>query len=149
LTFRRGGIWSARFTADGRTVVYGARWDGQPFRVFLMRMEGPEAVAQPLPDADVLAVSSRDELAIALHRPYLDYLPFSVATLATVPLGGGEPREVAREVQSADYSPDGAQMAIVRRVAGRCRLEYPIGTVLAETATGFAGVRVSPDGKHL
>ena len=149
LTFRRGGIWSARFAADGRTVVYGARWDGQPFRVFSTRTEGPEAVALPVSDADVLAVSSRGELAIALNRPYLDYLPFSLATMATVPLGGGEPREVARDVQSADYSPDGAQMAIVRRVGERRRLEYPIGTVLAETTTGFAGVRVSPDGRHL
>ena len=149
LTFRRGGIWSARFTADGRTVFYGARWDGQPFRVFSTRTDGPEAVALPLPDADVLAVSSRGELAIALNRPYLSYLPFSLATMATVPLGGGEPHEVARDVQSADYSPDGAQMAIVRRVGERRRLEYPIGKVLAETTTGFAGVRVSPDGKHL
>jgi hypothetical protein len=39
-------------------------------------------------------------------------------------------------------------MAIVRRVAGRCRLEYPIGKVLYESV-GLAGVRVAPDGKHL
>jgi Tol biopolymer transport system component len=106
-------------------------------------------VALPLPDADVLGVSSRGELAIALDRPYLHYLPFSLATLATVPLGGGEPREVAHDVQSADYSPDGAHMAIVRREAGRSRLEYPIGKVISETTAGFAGVRVSPDGNHL
>src|SRR5262249_6222134 len=147
LTFGPGSMWSARFTADGRTVVYGARGEGGPFKVFTARTEDAVPQPLPLPAADILAVSPDGvELAIALNRRP-GPVTSSFNTLATVPLGGGEPREVARDVQSADYSPDG-RLAIVRYVAGRTRLEFPIGHVLYE-AEALAGVRVSPDGKRL
>src|SRR5207248_1422460 len=34
LTFERGTIYSARFTPDGRSVVYGASWNGQPLQLY-------------------------------------------------------------------------------------------------------------------
>ncbi len=61
LTFRRGGVVSARFTPDGKTVVYGAAWDGDPVRLFSTRVEGPESSPLSLPDADVADVSSAAE----------------------------------------------------------------------------------------
>jgi Tol biopolymer transport system component len=69
-------------------------------------------------------------------------------TLASLPLGGGAPRQIQERVRQADWSPDGSQLAIIREVGGRDRLEYPIGRVLCE-ADYMTDVRVSPRGDRL
>jgi hypothetical protein len=63
-----------------------------------------------------------------------------------MPLVGGAPREVLENVQWADWSPDGSQLAVVRDVAGRNRLEYPIGKVLYETGGWISHPRISRHG---
>src|SRR5260370_32539810 len=68
-------------------------------------------------------------------------------TLARVPLGGGAPREVLDDVQWADWSPDGTNLAIVRDYNGQNRLEYPVGKVLYQTAGWISHPRFSPNGK--
>ncbi len=144
LTFRRGEVRSARFTPDGETIVYSAAWDGQPSDIFVSAGRAPEARPLELPDSEILAVS-KSELAILLHRDRVTNL----GTLARVPIGGGMPREVAADVVQADWSPDGANLAVIRTVNGRTRIEYPIGTVKYETTHDVRQVRVSPDGKRL
>ena len=42
LTFRRGWVDQARFAPDGRTVIYGAGWDGKPVELFQTRTDSPE-----------------------------------------------------------------------------------------------------------
>ncbi len=54
-------------------------------------------------------------------------------TLARMPINGGDPREILDGVQWADWSPDGKQLAIVRDMGGKNRLEFPIGKVIHET----------------
>jgi DNA-binding winged helix-turn-helix (wHTH) protein/Tol biopolymer transport system component len=146
LTFRRGGVMGARFTPDGRTVVYGAAWDGEPVRVYATRIEGPESYAIPLPPADVASISSSAELFVVLNRKYLPGP--GTGMLARVPLAGGTPREVADGVRTADWSQRHQQLAISRTVAGRSRIEYPIGTVLHESVRAW-GQRISPDGERV
>jgi hypothetical protein len=51
-------------------------------------------------------------------------------------------------VEDADWSPDGASLAVTRQVGNRGRVEFPIGKVLYETPGWVSDVRVSPDG-HL
>ena len=68
LTFRRGTVLSARFTADGNTVVYSALWDGQPPQVFSRRLDRPESASLGLPPAKLLSVSSQGDLAILLTK---------------------------------------------------------------------------------
>lgn len=148
LTFRRGTIWSARFAPDGRTVVYGAAWDGQATAVFLTRPESPESQALGLADADILSVSSSGELAVSLGRDVLRFWE-SVGTLAHVPLTGGAPREILKGVKDADWAPDGKALAIVRRVEGNDRLEFPIGKVLYESEGYMALPRVSRNGDRV
>ncbi len=71
-------------------------------------------------------------------------------TLATVPLEGGTPREIAEDVGSADWAPDGSGLAIVRSSRrGRSRLEFPIGKVLFQSAGWLSHLRFSPDGKSI
>ena len=66
-----------------------------------------------------------------------------------MPLGGGTPRELATNVSDADWSPDGTQLAIVHRVGGVEKLEFPIGTALYETPGYLSDVRIAPDGRHI
>jgi Tol biopolymer transport system component len=148
LTFRRGLVLSARFSPDGKTIVYGASWEGAPFRLFSMRTESPESRPLDLPPGDVLAISSTGELAISLERKYV-YGFSARGTLARVPLVGGAPRKVLTDVEDADFSPDGRELAVSRVVEGRYRLEYPIEKVLHEAGGWISNVRVSPDGNRV
>ena len=52
-------------------------------------------------------------------------------------------------VQWADWSPDGKQLAIVRDMGGKNRLEFPIGKVIHETPGWISNPRVSPDGERV
>lgn len=114
-------------------------------------MDGPESRALDLPDANVLAVSRSGELALTLG-PHVDGV-ITYGTLARVPMTGGAPREMIVDVKFADWSPDGSDLAIIRRVDGRDRLEYPIGTILVQPSegehTGLGFARVSPDGRYV
>ena len=145
LTFERGTVSSARFAADGKTVVYGAAWGGEPTRIFQTRLGSPEAAAVQLPDAELLAISAAGELAISagLHRLNTGTI---TGMLARAPLVGGSRRDVLEDVKAADWSRDGSQFAVVRRVDGKDRLEYPIGTVLYETRGSITDPRIAPQG---
>ena len=145
LSFRRGTILSARFAPDGRTVIYGAAWEGDPCRLFTTRPESPESSPLMLPDAEILSISRTGQLAISLERHWAGRFVWS-GTLAQVPLAGGAPRELLEDVHWADWGPDGAHLAVVRSVAGKTRLEYPIGKVLYETGGWVSHPRVSPKG---
>jgi hypothetical protein len=146
LTFRRGVVDRARFTPDGQTVVYSAFWDGNPPEIFTTRVESPESRSLGLPPARLMSVSSRGELAILLMRP--GDLSDGPGTLARVPLLGGEPRKLVEDVLAADWSPDGRELAVIRRVEGDWQLEYPIGKVLARPVAG-THLRVSPRGDRV
>src|SRR5262249_41624998 len=130
----------------GQTVVYGAAWEGNPIEIFTTRVGSPESRPLGLPPADVLAVSSSGELAILLNSRYVLGWE-SRGTLARVPLSGGAPRQVLEDVEDADWSPDGKELAVTRQVGDRRRLEYPIGKVLYETPGWISDVRFSPDGR--
>ncbi len=150
LTFRRGFVWTARFAPDGKTIVYGATWDGKPMEIFTTRPESPESRSQGFTGADVLAISPSGELAILVNHRFGQTFA-SRGTLARVPLTGGAPREVLDDVAEADWSPDGSNLAVVRYTPqGGQQLEYPVGKVLYRTAEGFIGnIRISPKGDRI
>ena len=145
LTFRRGTIRSAHFTPNGQSVVYGASWEGSPIDLFITSPESPQSRSLNLGGSALLAISSAGEMAVSIDsRPSGVYA--QVGTLARVPLNGGSPRPVLENVQWADWSPDGNNLAIVRDVGGRNRLEFPIGKVLYETSGWMSHPRVSRKG---
>jgi Tol biopolymer transport system component len=148
LTFRRGTIRQARFAHDGRTIVYGAAWDGKPFEVFSMRPGSPESRSMEAADADLLSLSTSDELLLLL-RPRATIFFQRVGTLARAPFAGGSPRELATSVREADWAPDGGEMAILRDVDGKQRLEFPVGHTLYETSGWVTQLRVSPNGQEV
>ncbi len=146
LTYRQGGTGTARFTADGETVVYFASWDDAPERLYLKRPDAPDALPLELPAAYHFAVSRQGEVALVVP-PEPGMGPYYSGVLARAPLAGGAPREVISRVSAVDWAPDGSDLVVVRNLGGRRRLELPPGKVLFETAGHISAPRVSPDGK--
>jgi Tol biopolymer transport system component len=145
LTFRRGRVLRARYTPDGGSIIYGATWEGTPREIFTSRLDGTESRPFGVKNADVLAVSSKGELAVLLKRT-----PGGGGTLAIVPLAGGVPRELLENVVAADWSPDGAQLAVALRENRETRIEYPIGRLLYKTKGRLDySMRVSGSGKQI
>jgi len=149
LTFRRGAIASARFAPDGQTILYSARWEGSPVEIFVSRLDTPESRAFGLTEAELLSVSPSGEMAVSLGRRAS--IPFTrTGTLARLGMtGGGAPKEILEDIQSADWAPDGSRLAIVRDVGGKNRLEFPVGKVLYETAGWIGHPRLSPRGDEI
>jgi eukaryotic-like serine/threonine-protein kinase len=147
-TFASQAVFTARFTRDGETIVYSAATEGSTPRIYVIRSESPQPRALSAPGTQLLAVSSRDEMAVLVNVRYLGFRLFN-GTLARMPLGGGAPRELLTNVREADWSPDGSELAIIHDVNGKDRLEYPLGTVLFESTGYLSDVRVSPKGDRL
>jgi Tol biopolymer transport system component len=149
LTFQSGTVVSARFGPDGQTVYYSAAWGGGAPRVFLLRPGNPESSALTLPPANLLGLSSGGEIALQLDPKPAPVGYGWVGTLAKAPLSGGAPKEVLQDVTYAEWLPGGTDLVIVRRVAGKDHLEYPIGKSLFETSGWIQGPRFSRDGKMI
>ncbi len=144
LTFGSGLVDAARFSPDGRTIVYSARWDGKPQHIFLTRPEAPESQRLDLPDASLMSISSSGELAIVMGKMQIGVgWWYAGGTLATVPLAGGAPREIAEDVRFADWAPDGKQMVVARGD----QMEFPLGKVIHKGSVLFP--RFSPDGEKV
>ena len=105
LTFQRGTISNARFSPDGRTIVYAASWEGRPSEVFMTSAGSPESRPLGLHDVELLDVSSAGELAML--RPG--------GVLAVSPLTGARaPRDISDRVTAAEWAPDGGGLAVIR-----------------------------------
>jgi serine/threonine protein kinase/dipeptidyl aminopeptidase/acylaminoacyl peptidase len=148
LTFRRGIVSAARFTADGNTIVYSAAWDGGDFRLYTARPGGgPESRPLEQSGGMLFAVSSRSDVALCLPTGRTQH--GMIGNLAQVPLSGGGTLDRAEGVSAADWSPDGSKLAVVRVENERPQIEYPIGRVLyrARLSSGYMeALRVSPRG---
>jgi len=147
-TFRRQAIFNARFAPDGKTLVYSAAEQGSRPQLFIVRPEYPEPQPLGLEDTDLLSISSKGEMAVLSDARWVGHRLFS-GTLGRITMGGGAPRDLMDNVRQADWSPDGSELAIVHNVAGKDRLEYPIGTVLYEATGYLSDLRVSPDGSRV
>jgi serine/threonine protein kinase/Tol biopolymer transport system component len=148
LTFRRGSIRSARFAPDGQTILYSAAWQGGPVDVFTARPEAPEARSMGLSHTQLASVSNAAEMAVLLNSKATGTW-VNMGTLARAPLIGGAPREVLENVQWADWSADGSNLAVVRDLNGQNQLEFPIGKGLYQTGGWIGHPRVSPNGDKI
>lgn len=148
LTFETGTVYSARFAADGQSIVYSAAWNGNPVQLF--STVGNSFLPQPLSlkDANLLAVSSSNELALVRGGTHTGQLETADGVLARAPLAGGSPLEVLSDVRWADWDPHD-QMAVVHYVEGHSRLEFPIGNVLYQSGGWISNIRFSPRGDRI
>ncbi len=148
LTFRRGTVFSARFAADGPNILYSAAWDGEPIELYATRAEFPESRPLGFRRAQLFAISTTGELAIALDGRYVSHRQLR-GTLARVPLEGAAPRPTLEGVHEAEWTPDAKALVVAREVGGRYRLELPAGRVLYETGGWISHPRVHPRGTHV
>jgi Tol biopolymer transport system component len=140
VTFQKGSISDARFAPDGETVVYTAEWEGRPQDTFVTRIDGTEARPLGLHRTRVLAVSRLGEIAIQFRKDDPSRL-----ALGRVSMLGGALREVIDNASHwADWSPDGKDLMVQRHVAGKDRIEYPLGTVFYESSGRIEFPRASP-----
>jgi eukaryotic-like serine/threonine-protein kinase len=147
LTYRRGTVYGARFAPDGQTIIYSAAWEGQPLELYSTRTESPESTSLGHSGVQILGMSSTGEMAVSLRARYGAFQQFG--TLARLPLAGGAPREILDQVNWADWSKDGANLAIVRGQSGFAQLEFPIGKALYKTPGWIGDVRISPKGDQI
>jgi hypothetical protein len=147
ITFRRGTIFGARFTPDGN-LIYSAAWDGKPAELFVAQRGSNESRLFGLSLSNILAISPTGELAVSLKQHFVGGFEYA-GMLARAPQGGGAPREVIEGVEYADWSPDGGNLAVVRRAGGKARLEFPIGKVVYGTPGWISHARISPDGARV
>jgi eukaryotic-like serine/threonine-protein kinase len=148
LTINRGTVYSARFAPEGNNVIYAASWDSAPVEVFSVDPRLPGARSIGLPATQLLAISSSGEMAVlqSLDHRFLMTLR---GTLGQVPLTGGSPRQLAEDIEWADWALDGVSLATVHDTGGQQRLEFPIGHVLYETSGWISHVRISPKGDQV
>ncbi len=139
-------VTNARFTPHGHSVVFSAARDRMTSELFVRRPEDLQPSKIGGDHIQLLAVSSRGELAVLIRSEYLSHRTY-IGTLARMPLTDAQPREVLDHVTAAAWTPDGSELAVIRRVAGRSQLEYPIGKVLAESPGYLSDLRISPDGE--
>jgi dipeptidyl aminopeptidase/acylaminoacyl peptidase len=155
VTFRSGTVYRARFTHDGQSILYNAAWEGKPTELFTARYGSTESRSLA-PETSLAAVSSKDQPAVFLKPTFLatGSVCRSTATLALLPIEGGTPRPIVDNVEWADWTPDGSDLAIIRStenpVAGINVLQFSRDKVLyAPERDWLSDVRFSPDGKYL
>ena len=147
LTFEAGTVYSARF-AEGQSIVYSAAWNGKPVQLYSTLGNSLLAQALNLSDANLLAISRGNELAVALHGTHNGQLETVNGMLARTPLAGGSPKELLADVRWADWNAQGG-LAVVHYVEGHSRLEYPAGTVLYQSSGWISNIRFSPEGDKI
>jgi len=148
ITYQGGRILNARFGPDGQTYVVAVSRSGAPCELRTGRVDGlgTRALEAP-PGARVLSISRKSEMAILLGAE-----DGGVGILARMPMSGGAPRPILEGVCTADWAPNGEDLAVVREgPGGTRRLEYPIGHLLFEAPSGslLECLRISPDGNQV
>jgi dipeptidyl aminopeptidase/acylaminoacyl peptidase len=111
---------------------------------------GTSLLTQPLnlSDANLLAISHNNELAVVLHGTHNGQLETIDGMLGRTPLAGGSPKEILADVRWADWDAKGG-LAVVHYVDGHGRLEYPIGKVLYQSNGWISNIRFSPQGDKI
>ncbi|MBL8178003.1 MAG: WD40 repeat domain-containing protein, partial [Bryobacterales bacterium] len=118
-----------------------AQWENNPRQLFLTNAVSPESRPLGFEGMMLASVSSRGELALLSFPGTMN---IAGGTLWRAPMNGGSPLELDRNIMSADFSPDGRQLAVVRAVKGSNQVEFPTGKVLYRTSGWVSHMRVSP-----
>ncbi|MBM3765012.1 MAG: hypothetical protein FJW32_06440 [Acidobacteria bacterium] len=146
ITFRKGPVFGARFAPEGQSVVFSAQFDGKSRQIYLNNGVSPEARSLGLSGVSLFSVSRQGQLAL---YEYGGTMPTSGGRLTKVPMNGGTPVAFDDNIMSADWHPDGAQLALVRVAKGQSMLEFPSGHVLFRTAGWISGVRFNAAGNKI
>jgi eukaryotic-like serine/threonine-protein kinase len=142
-----GNSHAAGMSRDGRFVVFSSTRGGIS-RIWLKQLATGEEIAltsgndtgpRISPDASTILFGRLSRSSIDVYR---------------VPLVGGEPRRLVRDVVSFDWSPDGKRIAVIRAVGNKSQLvtvpaDGGAETLLHEHASFFRSLSWSPDGRNI
>ena len=124
-----GGIVRHRFAPDGQTILVGGHHG-----ITFTRADNPAVRSLNLPNYRLLSISVNGELALLDDQ----------GVLATAPFSGGAPRAILENVVDADWTPDGKNLAVIRRSGSNNVVEYPAGHPVYEGPNRLGSPRVSP-----
>jgi len=149
ITVQPGEIYGARFSPDGREVLFDSAQGEAQGRISSVRLDTGEERALGLGQGRLLGFSGQGELAVMTDpRRDLPFLDAFRGTLALAPDVGTAPKATLPDVVYADISSTG-EKAVVRYLKGRFRLECPIGRSRIDHGTFLWAMRFSPDGRYL
>jgi eukaryotic-like serine/threonine-protein kinase len=143
LTFRKGFITNARFTADGKHIVYSAEWNGGPSSLYLVSRDGRGSRDLKRPNTWLQAVSGAPGPGILVFQMNGD-----LNQLARVTLDGSPAQVMAERVRDADIGPDG-KLCLVTARGSNYTIEYPAGHILYQSSAWIGDVRISRDGRRV
>ena len=107
LTFERGDLTNAAFSPDEESVIYSARWAGEPARIYSQRIGQKYSRPLGLPPGELRDVSATGQILFTLGEG-------SIGTLAQAELSGGPWREIVNDVFDAVWLPDNKHIAAAR-----------------------------------
>ena len=116
--------------------------------LFTTRFDSTDSRPLGLEKTELLSISSSGELAINTNAHSTSAFTEG-GTMARVPLAGGAPREVLDNVEWADWTPDGSDLAVTRTNSGLGQLEFPAGKVIYQPQGWVSHVRFSRNGNLL
>ena len=149
LTFRRGRIGGARFATDGQAVVFSEAHQGNTLDVWRLDLaDSPASRSLGFPPGTDVLAARAGELALSLRRQFILGERF-VGTLAVASVSGGSPRELAENIEDADWA--AGSLAVVRStgdVGGYSHIEFPLGQTLYKTTGSIRFLRASRDGRR-
>ena len=130
LTYQRGTIHSAAFTSDGKTIVYSGSFEGKDHELFVTRKEGVESRSLGILHALLFSISPTGEMLIGI--------PSRNSTLAQVSLSGGTARDLDENIVAASWTPDGKEMAVIRKKGEKSIVEFPSGKPVYDSVRRLA-----------
>lgn len=144
LTFRKGFVSQARFTAPGDQIIYSAEWNGAPSRLFSLALDRRASKDLNFSNAWLEGIASPTEFALFI-RP-VDGDP---AVLELASLSGGPPRLLpGGHIRNADWAPDGS-LCLLTAVGSTYTVQYPPGRNLYQSLNWISNLRVSPNGRQI
>jgi hypothetical protein len=148
LTFNSGEIMTARFGSDASSAYLSFRGAGAEYFQLYETHFGTRTMRQlDLPPSYIQGVSISGELAVVLIKGSVPGI------LGRASRDGGPVKELAGETHFAGWGPDGKSLMAVRSGEPKARLEYPLGTVIAESETSrgfpFQYAILSRDGRKV
>lgn len=150
LTTRHGEVKSARFTPEGGRIVFSAVWGSERQRLFIGTAGSSQDQPIGEPGSCLFAVSPKGELGIGqVLRPHPTQGDRLIGRLVRQSLAGGPSQPLGEGICAADWDPSGGEIAVVRRVEGKDRVEYPLGHTLDEGTGWISNLRFDPTGRHL
>lgn len=147
-----GSDLSPAVSSNGQFVAFRSDRDGIP-RIWLKQLKGGNEVAITSGPDDLPRFSPDNSSLLFVRNEGAN------ASLYRVPVLGGQARKVIENVRSADWSPDGKQIVLIRWNAAHGNLNSqflminPDGSGLRELAVikdrQLQSVRWSPDGRYV